>query len=183
MEFSEIQLLVEINSFVDYLSEDEDIIDETEDFKTLRQSLGIELDICALHNIYYSNGRVGYNGNIHVCFNSQRKDTFIVLDLGSEADGMDLVHMVIRYQSDKKSIIKPLSRKFYDRTERDCFYLEGMTIEHNSRLLTDLSKYPKKKNISSLEYFQDIEFYQQGEKIDFKIDLTEIYSWPFTKEK
>ncbi|AEA42809.1 hypothetical protein [Fluviicola taffensis] len=183
MEFSEIQLTVEMNSFVDYLSEDDDIIDETEDFKILRQSLGIELDICALHNIYYSNGRVGYNGNIHVYFNSQRKDTFLLLDLGSEADGFDLVHMVIRYQRDKKSIIKPLSRKFYDRTELDIFYLEGMTIERNSRLMTDLSKYPKKKNISSLEYLQDIEFYQEGEKIDFKIDLTEIYSWPFTKEK
>lgn len=183
MEFSEIQMTVEMNSFIEFMNDMDDTIVEHHDFKGLRQSLDIDMDICAVHESYYSNGRVGYNGNVIVYFSNQRKDTFLLLDLYSEADGTDLVHLVIRYQKEKKNKIKSLARLFYDRTTFDTFYQEGMTIERNSQILTDLSKYPKKKNNVDPEYLQDIEFYQKGIKLDRKIDLAELYVWPFTKEE
>lgn len=181
--FSEIQMIVEMNSFVEFINEDDDTTFENQDFQHLRQSLDIDMDICAIHHTYYSNGQVGYNGNMMVYFSNQRKDTFLLLDLASEADGLDLVRLVIRYQKEKKNKIKSLARLFYDRTAFDTFYQEGMTIERNSQILTDLSKYPKKKNNVDPEYLQDIEFYQKGAKLETNIDLTELYVWPFTKEE
>lgn len=183
MEFSEIQMMVEMNAFIEFINDVDDTIFEHQDFKTLRQALDIEIDICAVHEAYYSNGQVGYKGNVIVYFNHQRKDTFILLDLDSDADGMDLVHVVIRYLKEKKNTIKPLARKFYDRTGADVFYQEGMTVERNSQVLTDLNRYPKTKNDADSEYFQDIEFYQKGVKLTTKIDLAELYVWPFTKEE
>ena len=176
-------MYAEMNSFIEFYSEDDDRIYENDYFKQLRKLIDVEIDICSIHKAYYSNGKIWYNGNIQVYFSNQRKDIFIIIDLSSEADGLDQVTLIIRYPVELKPMVKPLSRFFYDRTKNDSFYQEGMTIERNSRIYTDLSKYPKLQKISSDEYFQEIEFYQKGKKLDSKIDLSEIYSWPFTKEK
>jgi hypothetical protein len=183
MEFTEILMSVEMNSFIEFYSDDDDKVYENEDFKKLRQALDVNLNICNIHELYYSNGRVGFNGSIQVYFSDQRKDIFIILDLASEADGLDQVNLLLRYPRELNSKVKHLSRTFYDRTKNDCFYQEGVTIERNSKVYTDLTKYPKLKKISGIEYFQNLEFYQNGKELHSKIDLTEIYSWPFTKQK
>ena len=183
MEFTEIQMAIEMNCFVEFANDDDDTILANEHFNKLIKALGITLDVSSIHQAFYSNGYAGFNGDVNVYFNDSRKDTFILFDLGSESDGYDLIQLIIRFQKAMRNIIKPLARNLYDRTRMDVFYQEGMTLERNSRLLTDLKNYPKRKNISSAEYFQNIEFYQNGRKIDRQIDLTAIYSWPFTKEK
>ncbi|MEN2402467.1 hypothetical protein GKZ90_0021940 [Flavobacterium sp. MC2016-06] len=182
MSFKEISMSIEMNSFIEFYNEDDDDIFENHDFNELRAALDIDFDICKEHKAYYSNGTVGYCGNVKVFFSNQRMDTFILLDLSSEPDGFDQITMIIRYNEETKNLIKPLSRKFYDRTENDSFYLEGNTLERNSRKSTDLTQYPKLIKFSNVEYLQDIEFYQNGIKLPTKINLNEIYSWPFTKE-
>ncbi|MBB1194114.1 hypothetical protein KBJ98_03360 [Flavobacterium sp. F-328] len=179
MEFSEINMIVEMNSFVEFYSEDDERIFENNDFEKLRKELNIKIDICEIHKSYYSDGKIGFNENTKVYFSDLRLDTFILLDIGDE----DLVNLVIRYPKVQKDRVKSFCRNFFDRTKIEVFYLEGTTKEKNSEILTDLNSYPKKIEFLYGNYYKDIEFYQMNKKLEKKIDLKEIYIWPFTKEK
>lgn len=164
MNYFEISIYIPMWEFVEFYEEYGDEYYTKDVFKNLFDYLDIEADICAIYGDYYDNQTPVGEGDIFVFFNKINPERFVIIDTyRSPCDQCDLILFAIRCEYSFKEQVHSIIESIYGSItpkagikEKDSYLKE----------LVDLTKYPKKINSYHNVYYQKINCYCNGEKIN-----------------